>query len=206
MPGMAPRARKGRSRNGIPSPPAAPLDRATVSRAVGGEPAAQRLVFERERSLIDRLARARAEQGLSYEDLLQEGLLGLLAAMHEYAGGVDQTFDDYAEARIGEQMDRALEDEQAAVRDDRQLVEDAAAFERAELALARELNRAATPGEVRARLGWSPERLDDVAAAVADARQRHDEELVPYLDPDYFDPLDWVGEDGAAEPERGGGA
>ena len=69
--------------------------------------------------------------------------------------------------------------------------------------LRQELNREATPAEVRERLGWTPERLDDVAAAVEDARRRHDEELLPFLDPDYFDPLDWVGEDEATE--RGGG-
>ncbi len=152
--------------------------------------------------MIERLARDRADQGLSEEDLVQEGSLGLLAAMHEFAGGVRQPFESYAEARVGEQMDRALQDEQAALREEKQLVEDAAAFEQAEVALRRELNRAATPAEIRERLGWSAERLDEVAAAVEDARQRHDEELMAYLDPEYFDPLDWV-DDG--EDEEGGG-
>ena len=204
MPDMAPRAREGRSghaRLGRRSPAA--VDRSTVLRAVGGDAAAQHEVFDQERDLILRLARERGERGLSQEDLVQQGSLGLLAAMHEFAGGVEAPFETYAEARIGEEMDRALNEEQAAVREDQQLVADANAFEAAELALRQELNREATPAEVRERLGWTPERLDDVAAAVEDARRRHDEELLPFLDPDYFDPLDWVGEDEATE--RGGG-
>jgi len=176
-----------------------------VARAVGGLEEAQRQVFERERPLIERLARERAERGLSQEDLVQEGSLALLAAMHEFAGGVDGAFEPYAEKRVGEQMDRALEEEQSSLREERQLTEDAAAFERMELFLRRELKRDPTPAEMTARLGWAAERLDDVAAAVADARQRHDEELLPFLDPDYFDPLEWLGEDEqGSEPEGDG--
>jgi RNA polymerase primary sigma factor len=205
MPDMAARAREGRAGIGRAGRPAAELDRSTVARAVGGEPDAQREVFERQRAMIARLARERADRGLSHDDLLQEGSLGLLAAMHEYAGGVQAPFEAYAETRVGEQMDRALEDEQAAVREEQQRAEDANAFEQAELALRRELQRDATPEELRERLGWTPERLDDVAAAVTDARQQHDEELLPYLDPDYFDPLDWIGEDESGTPAGGDG-
>jgi DNA-directed RNA polymerase specialized sigma subunit len=197
MPGMAPRARKGR-----PGQAAPPLDRAVVVRAVGGEPAAQRQVFEREGPMIALQARRRADQGLSQEDLVQEGSLGLLAAMHEFAGGVEQPFDAYAESRVAEHMDRALAEEQAALQEERQLVQDAAAFEEAESALRRELNRVPSPPEIQARLGWTAARLDDVAAAVEDARQRHDEELAAYLDPEYFDPLDWI--DDAGDPRTGG--
>lgn len=178
------------------------VDRATVERAVRGEAAAQRQVLDRQRETITRLARARADQGLSHDDLLQEGTLGLLQAMHEFAGGVDGAFDSYAESRIAEQMDHAIQDERAAVREEQQLVEDANSFEQTELALRRELKREPTPGELRERLGWTTERLDEVAAAVEDARQRHDQELAAYLDPEYFDPLDWVGEDAA--PDSGG--
>ena len=205
MPDMAPRAREGRSGQARPGRAPATLDRSTVLRAVSGDAAAQREVFERQRPSIVRLARERGERGLSQEDLLQEGSLGLLAAMHEFAGGVEAPFESYAEARIGAEMDRALDEEQAAVREEQQLVADAVAFEAAELALRRELDREATPAELRERLGWTSERVDDVAAAVEDARRRHDEELLPFLDPDYFDPLDWVGVDEATGQNGGDG-
>ena len=211
MPDMAPRAREGRSGRTHRVGSGPQLDRALVARAVGGEEAAQRTVLDHERAMITRLARERAERGLSQEDLVQEGSLGLLRAMHEFAGGVDDHFDRYAEARVGEQMDRALQEEQSAVREEQQLVEDANSFEQAELVLRRELKREPTPAELRDRLGWSAERLDDVAAAVEDARQRHDEELTAYLDPEYFDPLDWIAEDeeargGSGRPDGAGGA
>lgn len=172
---------------------------------MNGESSAQREVFDQQRALILRLARERLEQGLSEADLVQEGSLALLAAMHEFAGGVEAPFETYAEARIAEEMDRALEDEQAAVQEERQLVADANTFEAAELALRKELSREPTPAELRDRLGWAPERVDEVATAVEDARQRHDEELLPFLDPDYFDPLDWIGEDERAEHNGGDG-
>jgi len=178
-----------------------------VVRAVGGLEEAQRQVFERERPLIERLARERADQGLSHDDLVQEGSLALLAAMHEFAGGVDGAFEPYVEQRVGEHMDRAIQEEQSALREEKQLAEDAAAFERTELLLRRELKRDPTAAEMSARLGWAAERLDDVAAAVEDARQRHDEELLPFLDPDYFDPVEWLGEDeDSSEPDGDGGA
>jgi RNA polymerase primary sigma factor len=177
-----------------------------IARAVGGEAAAQRRVFEQQRQMIARLARERADQGLSQEDLLQEGSIGLLAAMHEFAGGVEGPFEPYAETRVAAQMDQAVADEQSALREEKQLADDAAAFERAELALRRELKREATPAEIGERLGWSAERLDDVAAAVEDARQQHDEELARYLDPEYFDPLDWIGEEeDGPRPDGDGG-
>lgn len=178
------------------------LDPSLVARAVAGEADAQKQVFDHEREMIRRQARARSEKGLTFEDLVQEGSLGLLSAMHEFVGGVAAPFGEYAETRVGEQMDAALREEEAAAREDRQLAEDAGAFEQAEIALRRELGRTATPEEIRARLGWPAERLDEVAAAVADARQRHDEQLLPFLESDYLDPIEWLGAD---EPEQSGG-
>lgn len=156
--------------------------------------------------MIQRLARQRSDRGLSFEDLVQEGSLGLLSAMHEFLGGVTDPFDTYAELRVGQQMDSALHEELAAVREEEQLAEDATAFEQAEIALRKELGRAATPSEIREKLGWTEERLDEVATAVADARQRHDEELLPFLESDYFDPVEWLGEEeaeGGAESGQG---
>ena len=82
--------------------------------------------------------------------------MGLLAAMHEYAGGVADPFETYARRRVAEQMDSALQTEKAARREEEQLVADAQAFEAADLKLRRVLGRAATPEEIRLQLGWTP--------------------------------------------------
>ena len=193
---MAPRARKSVSGTAAPQS----LDTSVITQAVGGETEAQMQVFDQQRSMIAKLARERSEQGLSFEDLVQEGSVGLLAAMHEYAGGVADPFETYARRRVAEQMDSALQTEKAARREEEQLVADAHAFEAADLKLRRELGRAATPEEIRLQLGWTPDRLDEVASAVEDARRKHDEDLLDYLEPADVD-LDGIGpeneEDGA---------
>jgi hypothetical protein len=81
-------------------------------------------------------------------------------------------------------MDSALSQEDRAQEDGRKLVEAAEDYERAELSLRRELGREATPSELAAKLEWSAERTAGIGELVADARRRHDEELLTYLDPE----------------------
>jgi DNA-directed RNA polymerase sigma subunit (sigma70/sigma32) len=67
------------------------------------------------------------------------------------------------------------------------LVAAAADYDRIELALARELRRAPTDAEIGARLEWSPARVKQIREIVVEARRRHDEEILLYLDPEQID-------------------
>ena len=60
--------------------------------------------------------------------------------------------------------------------------------------LARELHRPPTEVEIAQKLEWTVERTRYVAAVVAEARRKHDEELLAYIDPEA---LVIDGEDGA---------
>lgn len=187
---MAPRGRpSGSDRRGL------------IARAAAGDGDAQRQVFDSQRAMLGRLARERADRGLPAEDLVQEGSLGVLGAIHDFAGagetGTD--FDVLAEKRAAAEMDAALDSELEARRRDEQMVNDANAFDVAEARLSRELGRPATAAELAARLKWTLERVDEVAAAVADARERDDEDLLQYIDPEDVDLLDLLGPDGGAE-------
>jgi hypothetical protein len=53
--------------------------------------------------------------------------------------------------------------------------------------LARELHRAPTEMEIAEKLEWTAERTRYVSLVVAEARRRHDEELLAYIDPEALD-------------------
>ena len=73
------------------------------------------------------------------------------------------------------------------------LVAAASDYERTELLLRRELGRTATEADIAEKLEWTVERTRYVAQVVAEARRRHDEELLEFIDPaaiDFDDTVD----------------
>ena len=143
-------------------------------------------------AMVIRLAEARRERGLSVPDLVQEGSLGLVEALRSFDGSGAASFDAFAERKVGEQMDSALAAEAAAVREAEQLVAAATDYERVEVLLRRTLRRAPTESEIAQKLEWSAERTRYVAQVVTDARRRHDEELLAFIEPDVIDIEDGV--------------
>src|SRR5213594_1936666 len=135
--------------------------------------------------MVIRLAEARSEKGLSVPDLVQEGSLGLMEAMRSFQGSGVRDFDAFAEQKVGEQ-------EAAAVREAEQLVAACNDYERVEILLRRTLQRTPTEAEIAEKLEWSVDRTRYVAQVVADARRRHDEELLALIDPDAVDIADAV--------------
>jgi RNA polymerase primary sigma factor len=138
-------------------------------------------------SLVIRLAQSREHQGLSVADLVQEGYVGLVEAVQLFAVSGQEHFAAFAEGKIGDQMDAAIAAEAAAVRDAELLVNAANDYEKTEVLLRRELKRPATEQEIAEKLEWTVDRTRYVAQVVADARRRHDEELLAYIDPDAVD-------------------
>jgi DNA-directed RNA polymerase sigma subunit (sigma70/sigma32) len=154
--------------------------------ARGDKPSQERIVAAK-LAMVVRLAEARDDKGLSVPDLVQEGSIGLVDAVQSFARSGEHDFDAFAEQKVGEQMDAALAAEAAAVRDGELLVAAANDYERTELLLRRELHRPATTAEIAEKLEWTVERTQYVASVVADARRRHDEELLEFIDPDAID-------------------
>lgn len=154
--------------------------------ATGDRSSQDRLVAANMEMVI-RLAESRGDKGLSVPDLVQEGSLGLVEAVRSFASSGQRDFAKFAEVKVGEQMDTAIAAEAAAVREGEMLVAAASDYERTELLLRRELGRAATENEIAEKLEWTLERTRYVAEVVADARRRHDEELLEFIDPDAID-------------------
>lgn len=142
--------------------------------------------------LVIRVAKSREDKGLSSADLVQEGSIGLVEAVRLFAVSGQEHFAAFAERKVGEQMDAAIAAEAAAVRDAELLVNAASDYERTELLLRRQLERPATEQEIAEKLEWTVERTRYVAQVVAEARRRHDEDLLAYIDPDAVDVDDTV--------------
>ncbi|HXD80699.1 MAG TPA: sigma factor [Candidatus Acidoferrum sp.] len=154
--------------------------------ALGDKASQERLVAAHLR-LVIQLAGERGQRGLSTPDLVQEGSIGLVEAVRSFAGSGEDDFESFAERQIGAQMDRAIATEAAAVRDAQLLVTAATDYEHTELVLRRELQREPTESELAEKLEWTAERTRYVAQVVADARRRHDEDLLEFIDPAAID-------------------
>jgi DNA-directed RNA polymerase sigma subunit (sigma70/sigma32) len=168
---------------------AAEEERLLRQSALGDRASQDRLVAVH-MTMVIRLATARGEQGLSVPDLVQEGAIGLVEAVHNFLTSGQGSFADFAEHRVGDQMDAAIAVEAAAVRDTQLLVAAATDYERAELVIRRELKRDPVAAEIAEKLEWTIDRTLYVAQVVADARRRHDEELLAFIDPEAIDFVD----------------
>ncbi len=161
-------------------------DRLLRAAADGDQVSQERLVAAYLPTVV-RLAAARAEEGLSVPDLVQEGSLGLLSAVRDFAASGERDFNSFAESRIAGELTRAIDEEAAAVRDAQLLVTAAEDYTRTEVILRRILQREPTEKELAEKLEWTLDRLRYVARVVDEARRRHDEELLAYVDPEVLD-------------------
>jgi len=162
-----------------------------LQRAGLGDKASQERLVAVNLGLVIRLAAERDQQGLSTPDLVQEGSIGLVEAVRSFVDSGASEFASYAEQRIRNQMDEAIAIEATPVRDAELLVAAATDYEHALLVMRLELEREPTESELAEKLEWTVERTRYVARVFADARRRHDEELLEFIDPaaiDFDDP------------------
>ena len=139
-------------------------------------------------------ARERTDRGLSQSDLFQEGTIGLMEAIQSFLSSGSADFEAFVRAQVARHMDRALGDEQKAVDDSRMLLQAAHDYAEAEIRVRLDLGRAPTTAELAVKLEWSIQRTEEIGQMVADARRRHDEEILQYLELDEID-LDALTED-----------
>lgn len=158
-----------------------------LKQAALGDRSSQEKLIAASLSMVIRLADARPDQGLPVLDLVQEGSIGLVEAVQGFTDSGETDFADFAERKVGQQMDIAIANEAAAVREAELLITAAADYDRVETLLARELHRAPTEDEVAEKLEWTIDRTRYVAQVVTEARRRHDEELLAYIDPEALD-------------------
>ncbi|GAC1682721.1 MAG: hypothetical protein PVS2B1_01340 [Candidatus Dormibacteraceae bacterium] len=161
-------------------------DRLLHQAALGDKASQERLVAAN-LELVIRLAEGRGEHSLSMPDLVQEGSIGLVQAVRAFAESGESDFVRFAEQQINAQMDAAIATEGAAVHDAELLVAAATDYQRTELLMTQELQRSPTEDELAEKLEWTVQRTRYVAQVVADARRRHDEEMLEFIDPEAID-------------------
>ncbi len=160
---------------------------ALLEKASLGDRASEEHLVAAHLPMVIRLAGDRKDQGLSAADLVQEGSIGLVEAVRSFAGSGEADFGAFAENRVGAQIDAAIASEAASVRDAELLVAAATDYEQTEILMRLELQRESNEAELAEKLEWTVDRTRYVARVVADARRRHDKELLAFIDPDAID-------------------
>ncbi len=138
-------------------------------------------------SMVIRLAAIRGKRGISMPDLVQEGSIGLVEAIRSFAISGESDFVHFAEQHIGAQLDAAIAAEAASARDAELLIAAATDYERTQMILRIELQRSVTDEELAEKLEWTVERTRYIAQVVAEARRRHDVEMLEFIDPEAID-------------------
>lgn len=163
--------------------PAGAEHRQLLKAAAHGDAKAREALTQAHLDWVLSAARERADSGLSEGDLFQEGSIGLMEAIDRFPSSGWEDFEGFAREQVARRMDGALGEEERVVNDGRMLIQAAQEYEAAEMSLRLEQGRSATDSELAEKLQWSVQRTVEIGQMVADARRRHDEELLEYLDP-----------------------
>lgn len=169
-----------------------------LDKAARGDRASEDRLVAGHLPMVIRLAGGRADQGLSVADLVQEGSIGLVEAIRGFTTSGEPDFVLFAEQKVMAQMDAAIASEAASVRDAQLLVAAATDYERTEIVMRHELLREPTEAELAEKLEWTIDRTRYIAQVVAEARRRHDQEVLAFIDPDAID-IDEVDDDERVE-------
>jgi RNA polymerase primary sigma factor len=132
-------------------------------RARAGDARARERLIERNLRLVGSVAKRYRGMGLPFEDLIQEGNLGLVKAAQRFDPELGHRFSTYATWWIRQAIVRAIEDKGRAVRLPVHTQEKARKAARVRNELSAQLGREPTDEEVAERLGWTAR---DVPAAI----------------------------------------
>ena len=146
-------------------------------------PATGRLVEQQLSTVLDAVL-ARRGQGVDLMDLYQEGSIAATVAVGEFAarGGAPSGLRAYVVRVVDTFLNDAIKREAAQRLADALLVEQVKLLEAAEVLLRRRLEREPTTLELAAALEWTPQTVEVVGAALRQARETYDAEIVDFLD------------------------
>jgi RNA polymerase primary sigma factor len=137
-------------------------------RARAGDPAARRRLVEKNLRLAVAVAKKFRGQGLPFEDLIQEGNIGLMKAVDKFDPDMGNRFSTYATWWIRQSIQRAIGDKGREIRLPAHMNEKLRKVRKAQGELIAELHREPTLGETANLLGWEAGRVQTVLGAVTD--------------------------------------